>query len=280
MNNFVQRVAVAVLGIPLILGAVIYGGIWLFLLVQIIGIGILYEFYHLSEKKGAFPHRLPGMAGITIFFIYFSFDALAPLFTTYEAGIRPDRFLIVSLIVFVILVISLELWHRKGSPYINLGVTMLGVLYIGIGMGTFIGLRELFNGGEVIILMLCTIWVCDTAAYLGGKALGKRKLYAAVSPNKTVEGAAFGFVFAILTAVLCKYLFAAHIPLGDAAAIGAIAGSIGQIGDLAESMFKRDVQVKDSSSFFPGHGGFFDRFDSILFVSPVVYVYGIAGMGL
>jgi phosphatidate cytidylyltransferase len=280
LNNFTQRVLVAILGIPLILAAVIFGGIPLFLLVQVIGIGVLYEFYQLSEKKSARPHRLLGMAGLTVILIYFAFDSLSGFFTAYEANIIAGRFLLVGIIAFLILAVTLELLNHNGSPFLNLGVTTFGVLYVGIGLGSFLGLREMFPGGEVIILMLGSIWVCDTAAYLGGKAIGKHKLYSAVSPNKTVEGAVFGFVFAVITAVLCRHLFVSYIGIWDAVAIGILVGSVGQIGDLAESMFKRDVDVKDSSSFFPGHGGFFDRFDSILFVSPAVYLYGILGMGL
>jgi phosphatidate cytidylyltransferase len=280
LNNFTQRALVAILGIPLILAGVIFGGIPFFLLVQIIGIGVLYEFYQLSEKKSARPHRLLGMAGLTVILIYFAFDSLSAFFTVYEADIIAGRFLLVGIITFIILAVTLELLSHNGSPFLNLGATTLGALYVGIGLGTFLGLRELFPGGEVIILMLGTIWVCDTAAYLGGKTIGKHKLYTAVSPNKTVEGAVFGFVFAVITAVVCRYLFVSYIGIWDAVAIGILVGSVGQIGDLAESMFKRDVDVKDSSSFFPGHGGFFDRFDSILFVSPAVYLYGILGMGL
>jgi phosphatidate cytidylyltransferase len=280
LNNLAQRVGVALLGIPLIIGAVLYGGILFFLLVQIIGIGVLYEFYLLSEKKFARPHRLLGMAGLTAILIYFAFDTVSPSFTVYETSIVAGRFLAVGFITFLILAISLELLNRNGSPFLNLGTTTFGVLYVGIGLGTFLGLRELFSGGEIIVLMLCTIWVCDTAAYIAGKSIGKHKLYMAVSPNKTIEGAVFGFIFAVGAAILSKYLFVSYINVWDAIMIGVIVGTVGQIGDLAESMFKRDVDVKDSSSFFPGHGGFLDRFDSILFVSPAVYIYGIVGMGL
>jgi phosphatidate cytidylyltransferase len=90
----------------------------------------------------------------------------------------------------------------------------------------------------------------------------------------------FGLIFALLTSIGCKYLFAGELSLLDAAVVGLIVGTVGQIGDLAESMFKRDVGVKDSSNFFPGHGGFLDRFDSIMFVAPAVYLYVLTGMNL
>jgi phosphatidate cytidylyltransferase len=280
MNNFLQRALVALVGIPLILGAVILGGIWYFILVQIIAVGVLYEFYLLAEKKGTRPQQLIGMFGLTGILIFFGYPSLGDLFGFSGGTIDALEFMLAVGLFFILLVVTIELYHRNGSPILNIGATVLGVLYVGAGMGTFLGLRELFDSGAIIIVMLVSIWVCDTAAYLGGKAMGKHKLYVAISPNKTIEGAVFGLIFALLTSVACKYIFAGELSLLDAAVVGLIVGTVGQIGDLAESMFKRDVGVKDSSNFFPGHGGFLDRFDSIMFVAPAVYLYVLTGMNL
>jgi phosphatidate cytidylyltransferase len=280
MNNFLQRALVALVGIPLILGAVILGGIWYFILVQIIAVGVLYEFYLLAGKKGTRPQQLMGMFGLTGILIFFGYPSLGDLFGFSGGTIDALEFILAVGLFFVLLVVTFELYHRNGSPILNIGATVLGVLYVGAGMGTFLGLRELFDSGAIIIVMLVSIWVCDTAAYLGGKAMGKHKLYVAISPNKTIEGAVFGLIFALLTSIGCKYLFAGELSLLDAAVVGLIVGTVGQIGDLAESMFKRDVGVKDSSNFFPGHGGFLDRFDSIMFVAPAVYLYVLTGMNL
>ncbi len=280
MNNFLQRVLVALIGIPLMLGAAIAGGMWFFLLAQIIAVGVIYEFYKLAEKKQTQPHYIIGLAGMTGMLIFFAYRSLADVFgLQYEISEAFD-FIMTTGLFFVLLSIVYELYRRKGSAFLNIGVTMFGVVYVGIGMGTFLGLRELFDSGAIIILILISIWICDTAAYLGGKAIGKHKLYTSVSPNKTVEGAVFGLIFAIITAIACKYIFMGELALRDAAVIGLIVGIVGQVGDLAESMLKRDVGVKDSSAFFPGHGGFLDRFDSILFVSPAVYLYVMTGMNL
>ncbi|HEX9740327.1 MAG TPA: phosphatidate cytidylyltransferase, partial [Ignavibacteriaceae bacterium] len=125
----------------------------------------------------------------------------------------------------------------------------------------------------LIISIFAAIWICDSAAYYGGTALGKHKLFARVSPNKTWEGAGFGFVFAVITIVLAKIIILNFLSLGTAIAIGIIIGLFGQIGDLIESLFKRDAGVKDSSSVIPGHGGIFDRFDSLLYTAPVILLY-------
>ena len=277
MNNFIQRLLVALVGIPIILGAAIAGGIWFFLLVQVIAVGVLYEFYRLAEKKETHPHYIIGLAALTGILIYFAYQSLAGVFG-YEYRVSDEIEFIATIgLFFILLSIVYELFRHRGSSFLNIGTTMFGVLYVGLGLGTFIGLRELFDSGAIIILILLSIWVCDTAAYLGGKAIGKNKLYTAISPNKTVEGASFGLVFAVITSVVCKYIFAGELALHDAVVIGLLVGVVGQIGDLAESMLKRDAGVKDSSAFFPGHGGFLDRFDSILFVSPAVYLYVITG---
>jgi phosphatidate cytidylyltransferase len=275
MNNFLQRVLVGIVGIPIMVGGALAGGLWFFILVQIIAVGVLYEFYRLAGKKDTLPHYIIGMAGLTGLLIFFGFDTLSDSFGR-GIGVN-DRyeFLLTAGMLILLLSILYELYRYRGSPYLNIGVTLFGALYVGIGMGAFLGIRDVFGGGVVIVVMLAAIWMCDTAAYLGGKAVGKHTLYAAVSPNKTVEGALFGFVFAVMTSIACKYLFAPTLSLADAAVIGTIVGVVGQAGDLAESMLKRDAGVKDSSSFFPGHGGFLDRFDSIMFVSPAVYVYAV-----
>ena len=121
-------------------------------------------------------------------------------------------------------------------------------------------------GGYTVISIFVMIWICDSAAYYAGSAFGKHKLFPRVSPNKSWEGTFFGFIFAVITAVAAKYIVLDYLPLGSAVIIGVIVGSVGQLGDLIESLLKRDAGVKDSSQFIPGHGGVLDRFDSLLLV--------------
>jgi phosphatidate cytidylyltransferase len=128
-------------------------------------------------------------------------------------------------------------------------------------------------GGYTVISIFAMIWICDSAAYYGGMLTGKHKLFPRVSPKKSWEGAIFGFIFAILSAVGAKMLVLPYLTIGEAVVIGFIVGTIGQLGDLVESLVKRDAGVKDSSDLIPGHGGVFDRFDSLLLVAPIVYLY-------
>jgi phosphatidate cytidylyltransferase len=185
------------------------------------------------------------------------------------------------LIVFFVVLLILELFRNNGSAILNIGATLLGVFYLGIFGSALVGIREFypnidglyFNGGYLIISIFASIWICDSAAFFGGTALGKHKLFPRVSPKKSWEGAIFGFVFAILGMILAKNIVLDFLSLKNAMVIGFITGTIGQIGDLAESLLKRDAGVKDSSNLIPGHGGIFDRFDSLLFSAPLIYLY-------
>jgi phosphatidate cytidylyltransferase len=175
----------------------------------------------------------------------------------------------------------LELFRNKESAVSNLGSTLLGIFYIGFFSAALVDIREFYNdsiftynqGGYLIIAILVSIWVCDSAAYFLGTALGKHKLMPRISPNKSWEGAIAGFIFSVLTMIAAKALFLEFLEWRDTIVIGIIVGILGQCGDLIESMIKRDSRVKDSSNIIPGHGGILDRFDSLLFTAPAVYLY-------
>ena len=175
----------------------------------------------------------------------------------------------------------IELFRNKGSVVKNLGATVLGIIYIGLFSSALIAIREFYpnvnelypRGGFVIISMLAAIWVCDSAAFFGGTALGKHKLFPRISPNKSWEGALLGFLFAILTMLLAKLIVLDFLSWTNVIVLGIIIGIIGQLGDLVESSIKRDAGIKDSSSIIPGHGGIFDRFDSLLFSAPAIWLY-------
>jgi phosphatidate cytidylyltransferase len=158
---------------------------------------------------------------------------------------------------------------------------LLAILYAGLFSASIIGIREFYsdvplsytNGGFIIISIFITLWMTDSAAYFIGSAIGKHKLFPRVSPNKSWEGAIAGFVFAIITLVVLKSILLNFLDWTDVIAFGIIIGIFGQVGDLIESLIKRDANVKDSSNIIPGHGGIFDRFDSLLFSAPIIFLY-------
>jgi phosphatidate cytidylyltransferase len=267
ITNSITRVIVAVLAIPLIL-AVCYFGKYYFL-VFALGIALLsfYEFTLLAKNKGMYLNLSLGILGI-------SFIVLNQYF-----HLSSDNYHF--LILFAVVICLIELFRNNGSAIYNLSGTLFGVIYMGLFSASLVGLREFYpdfdgqysNGGALLISVFASIWICDSAAYYGGTAFGKHRLFLRVSPKKSWEGAVFGFVFALLTMIAAKFIVLDFLSWNTIIALGVIIGIIGQLGDLVESLLKRDAQVKDSSNIIPGHGGIFDRFDSLLLTAPVIYLY-------
>jgi phosphatidate cytidylyltransferase len=154
-------------------------------------------------------------------------------------------------------------------------VAVLATTYVGLLGGCLIRLRHDFapDGWKLIFFLVLVVWLGDSGAYYFGKAFGKHKLSPMISPKKTVEGMIGGFAVSIITAIVVHFTFFRNFPLHHAIIAGVILSFAGVVGDLAESMWKRSAAVKDSGAILPGHGGFFDRFDSILFTAPILYCY-------
>jgi len=261
------RVLVAIFGIPIIVFLVFTGGLPFVALVLLINLLSQYEFYKLTELKQMLPLKILGLAGTVLITISF-----------YQFGLEKSWLIILSLFYIVMLI---ELFRNKASATLNISATAWGIFYPTVFFSFHILIRELPTslkldyawGAKWIIFMLVTIWICDTAAYFIGSAMGRHKLYRRISPNKTVEGAVAGFIFALITAYIFHQVYLKELSLIHCIFIGLLIGIMSQVGDLVESLFKRDAGVKDTSGILPGHGGFLDRFDSPLFVAPLVYLY-------
>lgn len=266
-RSFAIRTLIALIFGPLIILSALAGGYFWLVFVGLVVMMSVYEFHRLADLKGA---------GLQLFIgIFFS---LAIVTSFYYSG---ERLLLPILIALLLAIQFVELYRQKGSPLINLSATFYAPVYYALGFGSFILIREFpaqwglnsSAAGTWIVLLILTIWVCDTAAYIGGSYFGRHKLMERISPKKSIEGAVFGFVFALLAAALFHQWFVRGLRLQDALFIGLVVGSIGQYGDLFESLLKRDAGVKDSSNLIPGHGGILDRFDSLTICAPVVYLY-------
>lgn len=266
LGNTTIRIIVSAIAIPALILLSYFGGVYFLSFVLIIAGIAFYEFSVMAKSKGANVNVNIGLFAV----IFLILNQYKFFFSQYH-----------FLIAFFILLLLFELFRNNGSAIQNLGATLLGVFYLGIFGSTLVGIREFYpninglyyQGGYLIISILATIWICDSAAFFGGTALGRHKLFPRVSPKKSWEGAIFGFVFAILAMILAKNIVLDFLSIKDVVVIGFIVGTFGQLGDLAESLLKRDAGVKDSSSLIPGHGGIFDRFDSLLFSSPIIYLY-------
>lgn len=268
------RVASAVLFVPLLVLLAWVGGVPFLLFVMLQTTLGLVEFYRMVRAKGHEPDAPLGHLA-----------ALALLAFSFRPSTPHAAFLATA---SLLLLLAWGLRRaEKGGVLESLATTAFGVLYVGWLSSHFVLLRELpwraglayADGARLVLFAFLVTWSCDTGAYAVGRLFGRRRLWEKVSPKKTVEGAIGGFVFACAAAWVGHAWFM-H-PRGgeswlsgwDALAIGALVGVCGQVGDLVESMLKRDAASGDSSDIIPGHGGVLDRFDSLYFGAPIVYYY-------
>jgi phosphatidate cytidylyltransferase len=275
LNELSKRLIVAGIGIPVAIGIIFMGGIYFAFAIAALSSVTLWEFYSMVEKKGIFPNKILGIIFNIIFVISIYFLKGNEIFI----GIFFE-ILILMLSIYII-----QLYSSKPNAILNIASTLGGIAYITVFFSCLILIRKFeffmsldqpskYNSAFLVISMFASVWSCDSAAYFIGRKFGRHKLMPTVSPKKSWEGAIAGFFGSIIGFVLLNnIIFSNAINIIDSVIIGALIGIFGQIGDLAESQLKRDAGVKDSSALIPGHGGFLDRFDSILFVSPVVLIY-------
>lgn len=230
----------------------------------IAGVGAgLFEFYGITLKDEPVAIKYLGIA------VGIAFAALL-----YYQPFKNAAF--VGLIIATLIFAIVELFFHRDikTATSNVGLLVLGLLYLPL-MLTCVALMKRFavHGAEWIVLAMSTTWVCDTGAYGVGRAIGKRKLYPAISPNKSIEGAVGGVVFATLAGIVIKFTILPELLWIDVFLICIPGALLGMIGDLVESMIKRGYGVKDSGKLIPGHGGLLDRIDALLFVLPYIYLY-------
>lgn len=252
MNNLTKRVLVGLTGIPLILAACYFGGLYLLIFSVAASSIALWEFYTMMENRGYRTLKLTGVAIAGLFLI--SFQQVNPFY---------------SLMGIVIFFMTGEISKKNRNP-VNPMISVFGITYITC---PFIMLNMLERTPiNIPILIFVLIWTCDSMAYFGGRIFGKRPL-SEISPKKTIEGSVIGFIFTIMVSLAIHFIEPHKINFADAIAAGIIVGIFAQTGDLFESMIKRHCEVKDSSGIIPGHGGVLDRFDSLLFVTPLIFIY-------
>ncbi len=261
------RVLVAFTLGPVILVSAYYGGGYFLAVVALIAFVATWEYFALASRLGFRAHTVPGLFGTGLL-----------LWACYSGDFR---LAFGSLVGLAVLASLAQIFRGPQGSTAALASTVFGSLYLGGLFGHILLIRELpkavglpyDTAGTWIVGLFLTVWVCDTAAYFGGSLFGKRKLAPRVSPGKTWEGALSGLFFALLTAWLADAFFLRGLAFPHVITMGLIVGTFGQASDLAESLFKRDAGVKDSSSLIPGHGGMLDRFDSLILISPVFYWY-------
>ena len=268
---FWRRALSVVVLVPLVL-LIIYWGNWLYLLLVSIVVVMMQVEYcrlaqHFTEKLNPVMPAL--LTGAFCLFAYF----LPTLTETVSAAT-----VIFSFFTFVFIYVFAESIFRGKVAGELLAATLklTGILTIGWALGYHLILLRNAEpvGRELIFLLAGIIWCSDTGAYLVGRAFGKHKLGTPVSPRKTVEGTISGLVVGTLTSfVLSMILLNGTLSWVNAIFIGLLLSVLGQLGDLSASLMKRTAGVKDSGQVIPGHGGFIDRCDSLIFSTPVLYYY-------
>lgn len=262
-----KRELAAAIAIPIVLAILFYTPAWVFhLLVAAVALAALWEFYRIAEKSG---HPAAKTVGIAAGFMTLTGAPLVPWDSP-----RAASWMLAGAILLAALS-SLAVLFSGVSPPAALGgagATLLGVFSIALPATAMCCLRQF--SPRAVVFLFGVVWICDSCAYYGGKRWGKSKLAPVVSPNKTWEGTISGFVGAtVFGAIAGTWILMPEFGPVRGAVAGALASSAGQLGDLVESMWKRGAGVKDSGVFLPGHGGFYDRVDSLLFAGPVLAAF-------
>ena len=233
----------------------------------LVSLGCTYEFYRMVKKQGGRPNEVYGVLSMSCMMLTLCMMSLQGY-----AFIRVASLGILLAMVPVLLIgsIVLQLWGKSKRPFADASYTMVPMFYIGLPMGLMPMMHTSYN---VLMMLILIVWANDCMAYIGGTLIGKHKLWQRHSPGKTWEGCLVGLAFSIAIAMWLGPMFNSKIAWHGWLTIGLIGSVVGTLGDLVESMLKRSVGVKDSGNIMPGHGGFLDRFDSLLTLTPVVFAY-------
>jgi len=260
-----NRTLINVIGIPAILYLLWRGGLGFALFIFLVMIIGLDEFYRMNTNERQSPVKITGYIFTGLMAAYYFW---LPAITLVQG--------LSLLACLIIITLFIEMGRDKLNPTRNMGITVLGIMYVPVLLGSVIALRNLDTvySTYFTISMVIAIWTCDTVAYIFGMKWGQKKIFPRVSPNKSWVGSIAGLLstFIVFYGLLVQGILP-DFTLLDVAGFSIITGFFGQVGDFAESLFKRDVGVKDSGKLLLGHGGVLDRFDSITFASPLTYAY-------
>jgi phosphatidate cytidylyltransferase len=267
VNNLATRTLTGIGFIVVIIGSALLGQLvfsFLFLIVTFLG---MWEFYGLIENGGSNPNKMLSIVSGMVMFLTLGLNA---------AGYVDGRIILLDIPMLFIIVIA-ELWRRSEKPFENIAYSILGVFYIALpfGLMTFF-FNPIVPSGPLhygsLLGYLFILWSSDTGAYLVGSSIGKHRLFERISPKKSWEGSVGGALLALLVAYGISFIFTG-LSLYQWLAIALITIVFGTLGDLTESQLKRSLNIKDSGTLLPGHGGILDRFDAVLISVPFVFVF-------
>jgi len=265
-SNLASRLATAAVGVPALLALLYFAPAWgLYVLVAAAVCVGAFELFAMTHPGDRIAQGVGVVLSLAVSAcVYFLNDKALVLLTV--------------LLAAPLLGMLVVLWRLGDIKTAALRVTAggFGPLYVGACLTTLALLKkdhEGYEGAGFVVLALGLAWASDTGGYFAGRYLGKRKLYEAVSPKKTIEGSIGGLAGAVLVAVVGHFWFLPTLPLVGGIVLAVVGAALGQLGDLGESLIKRATGVKDSGAILPGHGGILDRVDALMITSTVVYLY-------
>jgi phosphatidate cytidylyltransferase len=263
LSNFLSRILVAVVGLPLVLGMLWLGGWWLFGLVAVASFIGVHEFVTTARPLRPLAPAVYG-------------GVFLALFGAQKGGIvwLLGGFLATFVLGFLLYALS----STRAPTTAALGSTVLGSAWIGLGLGFVLLLREMDTEGRLIAFtVVLSVFAADTLAYLVGRVAGRHRLAPRLSPKKTWEGLAGGALAGVFVAFIALYNTRDdYLSIWQAVVLGLVVVTAAVLGDLFESALKRDLEVKDTGSLLGGHGGVLDRVDALLFAAPAAYFLVLA----
>jgi len=255
-----HRILTAVVGLPLLIAIIWFGEPWFTILIAAMSALAGWEFYRMAGGLRVQPITYFGIAWILLLIV----SPHCPYPPTLP-------FLITSAIL--VSLIWLLFRRPRDQAFTNWAWTMAGILYIGWMLSYWVQLRGLEDGRELVFLAMFTTFASDTSAFFIGRTWGKHALVPAISSGKTWEGAIGGLLSSIAASFIISVIFTLPFSYWQIALVGLIISVFAQLGDLVESLLKRNTGVKDASKLIPGHGGILDRLDSLIFTGVIVYYF-------
>ena len=254
---------------PLLIAVILKGGHALFILVVLLVSGLgQWEFLGMFKPESDRARRLKAIVLGSLLVLSFCTAQRASHLCNPSAPL-----FILVLCLFILMLFYLASYGHIPELSRDLAINALGLLYIPLLLGHLVWLRYLSQGQWWVVWMLAVVFAADTGAFYTGLSLGRNKLYPEVSPGKTWEGTLGGLLAALIAGMAAGSWLLPEVKVGSLAGLALVMGVVGVLGDLFESMLKRQAELKDSSNLLPGHGGMLDRLDSLLFAAPaVVYV--------
>lgn len=267
MNNVIVRSLSGIVYIALIVGGILAGKTYFFLLMSVFSVIGMYEYIkmaHIGETSGA--HYIRASLADGIFSILIPLLAFAP---------NPSYLYLIAMITYFLVRAIIGINDTRDHAFREVAKSTTGIVYVASPLFALNLLYSSIEGAQMLVLlMFVTIWLNDTGAFCVGSLIGKRRLCSRLSPKKSWEGFWGGMGCCIIFSIICYYYFdAMSLKLWQWIILGMLISLMSTWGDLFESMLKRTVKVKDSGKLIPGHGGILDRIDSLLFVGPATYLF-------